>query len=286
MTAAGAAQATLTVTVVGCAGSFPGPASPASCYLLTSEYDGRRWQVVLDLGPGSLGALQRHTDPMQLDAVLVSHLHPDHCLDLTGLHVMRTHHPGGAAPARLDVFAPAGAAERIGRAYGVEAAASVEDAYRFHTLRDRARFTVGPFHVTPFAVCHPVAAFGFRVESQAATLAYTGDTDSCEALTPLMAGADLVLADSAFMDARDAARGVHLTGRRAAEAAIQAGGVARLMLTHIPAWNDPEVCRAEAAQVWPGEVELASADERIVLGGAAGGPSGGAAATKPSPTTG
>lgn len=272
----------MTVTVIGCAGSFPGPDSPASCYLVSYEQAGRRWQLALDLGPGSLGALQRHTDPMQLDAVLLSHLHPDHCLDLTGLHVMRTHHPEGAATTRLDVYGPDGAAARIGRAYGVEAAGSVEDAYRFHAVHDRCAFTIGPLTVTPFAVNHPVAAFGFRVQAGDLTLAYTGDTDSCEALSPLMTGADLVLADSAFIGARDAARGVHLTGRRAAEAAVRAGGVSRLMLTHIPAWNDPEVCRGEAAEIWPGEVELARPDESIVLARGRGAPSGVPPVTNPS----
>jgi len=255
----------LTLTIVGCAGSFPGPDSPASCYLVAAEHEGRRWQVLMDLGGGALGALQRHTDPMSLDAVLLSHLHPDHCLDLTGLHVMRSHHPDGAAHERLDVYAPSGAAERLGRAYGVEEPSDVQDSYRFHVLSDRRAFRVGPLSILPVAVRHPVEAFGFRVECGPVTLAYTGDTDSCEALGPLMHGADLVLADSAFVGGRDSARGVHLTGRRAAEAAVAAGGVGRLMLTHMPSWNDPEVCRAEAAEVWPGTVELARGNERIAL---------------------
>jgi ribonuclease BN (tRNA processing enzyme) len=254
------------LTVVGCAGSFPGPDSPASCYLLTAEHAGRTWQVLLDLGSGALGALQRHTDPMTLDAVLLSHLHPDHCMDLTGLHVMRSHHPSGPASTRLPVHAPVGAAERLARAHGVDVATSVEDHYAFTDLRCREDFTIGPFRVTPFRVCHPVEAYGFRVESDGATLAFTGDTDSCPELLPLMADADLVLTDAAFVEGRDAGRGVHLTGRRAAQAAVAAGGVQRLMLTHIPSWNDPDVCRAQAAEVWPGEVELASPGLVIDLG--------------------
>jgi ribonuclease BN (tRNA processing enzyme) len=104
---------------------------------------------------------------------------------------------------------------------------------------------------------HPIEAYGFRVEAEGRTLAYTGDTDLCDALTPLMAGADLVLADSAFVDGRDEIRGIHLSGSRAAEAAVRAGGVQRLMLTHIPSWNDPDQCRAQAAAVWLGDVEVA-----------------------------
>lgn len=255
----------MNVTIVGCAGSFAGPDSPASCYLLTATLPERAWNVVLDLGSGSLGALQRHTDPLLLDAVLLSHLHPDHCLDLTGLHVMRTHHPHRSAPPVLDVYAPDGAADRIARAHGVEEPKDVQDTFAFHPLQDRAAITIGPFSITAVAVNHPVPAFGFRVECGGAVLAYTGDTDACEALTPLMAGADLVLADSAFVEGRDAASGIHLSGRRAAQAAVRAGGVRRLMLTHLPAWNDPEVCRAEAEQVWSGTVEVAEPGETVIV---------------------
>lgn len=255
------------LTIVGCAGSFPGPDSPASCYLLTCEQDGRTWRLLLDLGNGALGPLQRHTDPLLLDAVLLSHLHPDHCLDLTSLHVMRTHHPTAAPTGRLPVHAPTGAAQRLARAHGVEGPESVQDSFAFTDLRDCQDIVVGPFRITPYAVRHPVPAFGFRVASGALTMAYTGDTDTCEALAPLMTGADLVLAESAFVEGRDTERGVHLTGRRAAEAAVDAGGVRRLMLTHIPAWNDPQVCRAQAAAVWPGPspVEIAVAGRTIDL---------------------
>ena len=247
----------LLLTVVGRAGSFAGPDSPASCYLVQAEHGGRTWSLVLDLGNGALGALQRHTDPMTLDAVVLSHLHPDHCLDLTGLHVLRSHHPEGPASPRLRVHGPAGTAERIARAHGVEAPSDVSDVFDFVTVRDRRDFLVGPFRIVPFTVRHPVEAFGYRVTVGAVTIAYTGDTDSCPGLLALMADADLVLADSAFVEGRDTDRGIHLSGRRAAEATVAAGGVQRLMLTHIPAWNDPEVCRAQAAEVWPGEVELA-----------------------------
>lgn len=247
----------LRLTIVGCSGSFAGPDSPASCYLLETEHKDRTWSLVLDLGSGALGALQRHTDPLALDAVVLSHLHPDHCLDLTGLHVMRSHSPELRSKRRLRVYGPEGTAERIARAHGVEAATDVSDVFNFVAVRDRREFTVGPFRLVPIAVTHPVEAYGFRVSVGAVTISYTGDTDSGPGLRPLMADADLVLADSAFVDGRDTGTGIHLSGRRAAEAAVAAGGVQRLMLTHIPPWNDPEVCRAQAAEVWPGEVELA-----------------------------
>jgi ribonuclease BN (tRNA processing enzyme) len=89
-------------------------------------------------------------------------------------------------------------------------------------------------------------------------LAYTGATDACDALTPLCRDADLVLADSAYVEGRDDdTSGVHLTGRRAAACVARAGGVRRLVLTHLPPWNDPAVCVAEARECWDGPLDVA-----------------------------
>lgn len=243
--------------VVGCSGSFPGPESPASCYVVMAEHEGRTWRLALDFGNGALGALQQHFDPLDLDAVVISHLHPDHCLDLTGLKVMWCYSPVRSPTAPLPVYAPRGASARMARAYGVEQPEPLEPCLTFHTIRAREPIVVGPFTITPVPVEHPVEAYGFRVEADGAVLAYTGDTDSSDTLTELCTGADLMLADSAFVDGRDDAVGVHMSGSRAAQAAVAAGGVDRLMLTHIPAWNDPQVCREQAEQHWPGFVELA-----------------------------
>jgi ribonuclease BN (tRNA processing enzyme) len=251
------------LTVVGCSGSFAGPDSPASCYLVQAAYDGRTWNLLLDLGNGALGSLQRFIDPRTIDAVVLSHLHPDHCADLSGLHVVLRYHPDRAEPVTVPVWGPTGTALRIARGAGVTDDEACDPGllapeYEFHELAEQTPVHIGPFTVTPYRVNHPVEAFGLRVEADGKVLAYTGDTDSTPALSPLLTGADLALSDSAFCDDRDDAVGIHLSGRRAAEAAVVAGGVRRLMLTHIPAWNDPEHCRKEAGAVWPGDVELAT----------------------------
>lgn len=248
------------VTVVGCSGSFAGPASAASCYLVqASDPGGRRWSVVLDLGSGALGPLQAHLDLADLDAVVLSHLHPDHCVDVLGLYVYRRYRPGGALPGRLPLYGPAGTDRRLALMYHGLEPGGMEAEFDIRSVTDRAVVTVGPMKVTAYAVEHPVEAYGYRVETDGATLAFTGDTDDCPALDPLLAGADLALLDAAFVDGRDAARGIHLSASRAATAAARAGGVRRLVLTHLPAWNDPDVTRAQAAPHWPGEVELARA---------------------------
>jgi ribonuclease BN (tRNA processing enzyme) len=244
------------VTIVGCSGSFAGPASPASCYLVQAEHEGRTWSIALDLGAGALGTLQQHLDPRDLDAVFLSHLHPDHCIDLCGLYVVQRYHPDGPS-APIPVYGPHGAGVRMSEAYGLSVIRGMTEEFAFRDHVEGQPVVVGPFTVTPYAVYHPIPTYGLRVAADGAVLAYTGDTDDCPALGALMAGADLVLADSAFVEERDSLSGIHMNGAQCGRSATRAGGVRRLMLTHMPAWNDRELCRRQAAAHWAGEVELA-----------------------------
>ncbi|MCW2757653.1 MAG: fold metallo-hydrolase [Nocardioidaceae bacterium] len=168
------------LTVVGSSGSYPGPDSPASCYLLVAEQDGRTWRVVLDLGNGALGALQRHVDPLLIDAVLLSHLHADHCLDLCGYYVMRKYHPSGPQP-RIPVHGPAGTADRMARAYDLDPDPGMRGEFDFLTWGEEP-VVVGPFSITTRAVNHPVQAFALRVECDGRVLVFSGDTATSVAI--------------------------------------------------------------------------------------------------------
>jgi len=252
------------LTVVGSSGSVPSVDSPASCYLVEADDGERPWRVLLDLGNGALGPLQQHVDPTHLDAVLLSHLHADHCLDLCGLYVMLKYAPraGTPEPARVAkprVWGPEGTADRMARAYDLPPRPGMHGQLDFAAWHDREPVELGPLVVTPYRVTHPVVAFGLRVEdtTTGGVLAYTGDTDTCDALGPLCKGAGLVLADTAFVEGRDASRGVHLTAARAGAAVAAAGGVGRLVLTHLPPWNDPQVCLEQARSAWDGPLEVA-----------------------------
>jgi ribonuclease BN (tRNA processing enzyme) len=252
------------LTIVGCSGSFAGPTSPASCYLVQAEHQGRTWNVALDIGAGALGTLQQHIDPRHLDAIFLSHLHPDHCIDLCGLYVVQRYHPEGQC-APLLVYGPTGTEKRMSEAYGLDDVHAMDTEFDYREYVDRQPVTIGPFTITPYAVCHPIEAYGLRVEADGLALAYTGDTDECEALLPLMSGASLVLADSSFVEGRDTIGGIHMNGAQCAQVATRAGGVGRLMLTHMPAWNDREECRAQAAAHWDGTVELAEPGSVYIL---------------------
>lgn len=249
------------LTIIGCTGSFPGPNSPASCYLLTADdADGRTWRVLLDLGSGALGTLQQHIDLTQIDAVLLTHLHADHCLDLCGLHVAIKWCPAGWPVAKVPVYGPEATNERMALAYGLETDPGMTGEFNFNTWQAGEPVNIGPFTVTPSPANHPTdEAYALRVQTTddegTHVLAYSGDTDSCPGLVEAAESADIFLCEAAFHEGRDEVRDVHLTGRRAGEAAA-AANAARLLLTHLPIWNDPERSAAEAREVYAGGLEV------------------------------
>lgn len=249
------------VHIIGCSGSFAGPESAASSYLLEQEDEhGRTWRVLMDLGSGAFGPLQSVIDPADLDAVIISHLHPDHYLDLTGLEVFWAYHSRDDLP-RLPIHAPQPLPERLssvlGRTGNIPAGVTCEP-FTHHVLEDEQRFTIGPFDIQVREVLHPVEAYGFRITAGESVLAYSGDTDTCEALDELAEGADLFLCEAGYIEGRDDRfSGVHLTGLRAGQAAA-AARAGQVVLTHIAAWTDPAVPLAEARSVYDGPLELAA----------------------------
>jgi ribonuclease BN (tRNA processing enzyme) len=244
------------MTVIGCSGSFPGPDSPASCYLVEAE----GFRLVIDLGNGALGVLQRHAELYSVDAICVSHLHVDHCVDLVSYWVARQYHPGGAMPP-IPVYGPRGTAEGVaGR--GGEDMAAIRARFDFHDL-EPGMFEVGPFRITTDHMNHPVETFGFRVEHEGWRLAYSADTGETPALARLAKGADLFLCEASFLDGPDNPPDLHLSARQAAEHAARAG-VGQLVLTHLVPWNDRNRLLAEATGAFAGPLSLA--ESGLVLG--------------------
>jgi ribonuclease BN (tRNA processing enzyme) len=251
------------LTVIGCSGSFAGPASAASCYLLEGALDGRTWRVLLDLGSGALGALHRYVDPLTVDAVLFSHLHPDHYFDISGLYVMWKYHPDGARP-QIPVWGPKGVARQCARAYGLAQDPGMTTEFAFHEY-DEEPIQLGPFTIRARRLVHPIPAYGLRVEADGHVLAYSGDTGPCQELVDLATGADLLLCEAAFVESGDNPADLHLTGRQAGAAAAMAGA-RRLVLTHIPPWHDPDVPLAEARKSYDGPLDAAATGSTYPLG--------------------
>jgi ribonuclease BN (tRNA processing enzyme) len=243
------------LTVVGCSGSFPGPESAASCYLVETEADGVVHRVVLDLGSGALGPLQRYVSLDEVDAVVLSHLHPDHCIDLCGYYVYRRYHPEGARPP-IPVYGPAGTGPRLARAYDALGARGMSAEFDFLVYPERP-FQLGAFTVTARRVDHPVEAYALRFEHAGRSVVYTGDTAACPGLAELAQDCDLFLAEASFRESDDNPNHIHLTGRQAAEVAKTAD-VGRLVITHIPPWYSAEDAIADARPHFDGPLSLAS----------------------------
>jgi ribonuclease BN (tRNA processing enzyme) len=255
------------LTVLGCSGSVPGPDAPASGYLL--EADG--FALVVDLGNGVLAALQAHHDPFAVGALLLSHLHPDHCVDMTALTVLRRYHPDppyDPTAHRLPVHAPAQAPTRFAAAYAPSAEELAEtdlsDVFDFRALTE-ATIHIGPFEVTAARVAHPCEAYGFRISAGGASLAYTGDTGPCESLYALADGVDVLLAEASWTHAGDRPVDLHMSGRQAGEVAARAA-VGRLLLTHVPPWTDRDSVLSEARAVFTGPAELVRQGQRYRIG--------------------
>lgn len=242
------------LTVVGCAGSFPSAESPASCYLVEAPYEGRTYRLVLDLGSGALGALQRHVDLRDIDAVALSHLHADHCFDLSGLYVVSKYHPAGSFR-QIPVLAPEGAGDRLATAYGIDEPVGMTEQFDFIDHVDGESVHLGPFTVTSRLVDHPVPAYAVRVATESHTLVYSGDTGPTEALVEIAAGADTFLCEASFVESSTNPPGLHLTGAEAGEHARRAG-VRRLLITHVPAWTDAAEVEADTKSTWSGPCEL------------------------------
>lgn len=263
------------LTAIGTAGSYPGPDSAASCYLIETDEE-KPTRIVLDLGSGALSPLQRVVDPDALTAVVLSHLHPDHCMDMTGLYVRHCYDPRffngnvsdtGSIRTRTPVFAPAGAEERLTRAYhtdpgkspvaGSSEPSDLTHAFEFFDLDHRSSWQIGSLTVESFLVDHPVEAYALRItDSRGKVITYSGDSDECDNLVEAARGADIFLCEAAFQEDRDTSRGIHLTGKRAGRVAANAD-VGSLVLTHIPSWTDCCIVRGEAAGEFRGPIELA-----------------------------
>lgn len=241
--------------VLGCSGSASGPESAASSYLV--RHDG--FGLVLDFGPGAFGALHRWADPTQVDAIALSHLHPDHCLDLCAWNVGAQYSPTAPWPV-VPVYGPAGTAERLARAYEPEPGGQSPWRCDFRTWAGSQQ--IGPFTVRTAAVPHSTQAYAIRVEAAGHSLTYSGDTGPSTALVELARGTDLLLAEASFTHSDDLPEGIHLSARQAAEHAA-AAGAGQLVLTHIPLWHDPRAQAAEAAPYFAGPQQLARPGLRI-----------------------
>ena len=242
----------LSMTVLGCSGTYASAGQACSGYLVRSDSTA----IWLDCGPGTLGNIQEHIDLRELDAVVVSHSHPDHWLELPVLRNALKYVLGiegvrvlGTAETKslLDVLCSDG----------------VEPTFQWETLSDGAHATVGDIDLRFSRTDHPVETLAVRFSAGGRTLAYTADTGPDWSLTALDAdgsGFDLALCE-ATLDPGLEGTVQHCSARQAASMAVQSG-VRHLVLTHLMA-GTADARRREAAEEFDGELSIATIHERF-----------------------
>ena len=241
------------LTIVGCSGTYPGPDSACSSYLV--EPDGFR--LLVDAGNGSTGALQRSIGILDIDAVLISHLHGDHYLDLVTYTYARRYHPDGS-PGSVPVYGPGDLEHHLTGAFGRPVHDLLHAVYEFHTVSDADHVSVGPFEIDLALVNHPVETYAMRLTAGGRSLTYSADTGVCDDLVKLAKSSDLFLCEASYLEGEDNPPDIHLTGREAAEHALRAE-IDRMVLTHLVPWGDRDRTLAEATEVFACELLVADA---------------------------
>lgn len=239
------------LTVLGCSGTHPGPRRACSSYLFRTGDT----QLLVDCGTGSTMNLQCVTSFTELDAILISHEHADHCVDLIGTYYALRFHPDG--PKSIPLYAPPGVVERVSSLVPTEAAFSFRDAFPLTEVDLSDRLEVGPMALELFPSLHPVPTVSVRITCDGRTATYSADSGGGQALVDAARGADLFLCEASWQGDQDTMpEGLHLTAGEAGRIATLAG-VGRLVLTHLWPQNDPDRSLEEGRRSFTGALALA-----------------------------
>jgi ribonuclease BN (tRNA processing enzyme) len=238
------------LTVLGASASYAGPGQACAGHLVETLSS----RVLLDCGNGVLANLSSIIDPLMLDAVFVTHDHPDHFLDLYALQALLRYAPAGPADP-MPLCVPAGLFEAMTCFLSDRGNSELKAAFTVHDMTDGETVGVGDLLVTPHRTEHTGDSFALTVTDGSSSLCYTSDTAPDEVALRITTGCDLLLAEATLPEAyRGAAP--HMTAAEAGELA-RAAGAGELVLTHIWPTNDREAMAAEAAAAFGRPVTVA-----------------------------
>jgi ribonuclease BN (tRNA processing enzyme) len=233
----------VTLTVLGCSGSFPAAGGACSGYLV-DDGTTRLW---LDAGSGTLANLQRHVSLDRVDAIVLSHEHPDHWTDLEGFHnVLRFVLKRQSFP----VYAPAGLRQQ-----------TYDEMAPWVTWSDVAsgdRTTIGTLDLTFSRTDHGPETLAVRVNApqQGKALGYSADTGPGWSVEALGAGLDLAVCEATLPQSMEGEL-QHLSARQAGESA-RAAGARNVVLTHLWPTLDVDRSREEGSEAFGSAVEVAA----------------------------
>lgn len=238
----------MSLTVLGCCGSYPGPGGACSGYLVRSD-DTTLW---VDAGSGTMANLQRHVGLHEVDAVILSHEHPDHWSDLEGFRVACAY---VIERTGVPVYAPAGHLRLLYKDFKM--------VFDWHEVDDGADAVIGDMRVLFSRTDHGPLTLAMRIDGGGKALGYTADTGTKWSWSAMGDGLDLVLSEATFTQQYEGVS-QHLSGRQAGASAKEAG-VGRLLLTHFWPTLDRADIEGEAVDAFGGPVEIATENKEYVL---------------------
>ncbi|MCE2512945.1 MAG: MBL fold metallo-hydrolase [Acidimicrobiia bacterium] len=237
----------LTVTVLGCSGSYAAPGNPCTGYLVRSDSTA----VLLDCGPGTLGPLQEAIDLADISAIVATHCHPDHWLELP---VIRNVYIWFVPRRNVPVY---GTAETRAMDEAITVLRSGRsDPLAWNVIDPSSRLTIGDQQWSFSRTDHPVETLAPRVDAGGRSFAFSSDTGPGWDFRSLGEGIHLAMCDASHGCEHEDEGIPHMSARQAARAAA-AADVGRLVLTHLAPGCDPGAQLAEAGEVFAGEVDVA-----------------------------
>jgi ribonuclease BN (tRNA processing enzyme) len=236
------------LTVLGGSGAWPAAGGACSGYLV--EQDGFR--LLVDPGYATVPRLLGVLPAADVDAVLVTHGHPDHCADLNPLLRARALRDD-PAPA-LPVFALPGALDAV---LALDRPGLLADAVALRPFEAGESFAIGPLAVDTRALPHSVPNAGVRLTADNRSIAYTGDAAPVAALVALARDADVLLAEASFVDALPGEGPPTLSSARDAGRQAAEARVGTLVLTHLLPGTDRRRSAAAARAGFRGPVRVA-----------------------------
>ena len=252
------------ITVLGKSPSWQDAAGACSGYLVQEG----EFNLLLDCGNGVFSKLRRVCDYVDVDAVVISHLHADHFLDLVPFSYALSYAPrqqpvpvagwpGTDSPARPELFVPVGGAQvfrRVVGAWGQEDL--IENAFHLREYSPPDRLSVGPLQIRFCEVPHYLATYAVELASNGSRFTFGADCSPNDQLVSFARDTDFLMIEATLpRPERNGKRG-HLTPSEAGDHGRRAHA-RRLVLTHYSDELDPEWARLQAAESYGGPVQLA-----------------------------
>ncbi|MGD7045218.1 MBL fold metallo-hydrolase [Jeotgalibacillus proteolyticus] len=235
------------VTVVGFWGGYPKMNEASSGYLIEQD----DFRILLDCGSGVLSHLQRYAAPEELDAVVITHYHPDHIADVGVLqHALLIQQFLQNKDIHVDAYGH-------GEDQTGLASLHYKELMTGHAYIPERTLTLGPFTLSFLRTVHPVPCYAVKVKSDCGTMVFTADSAYQEAFISFAEDADLLISECNFYKGMNAAEAGHMTSEDAA-AIADAAKVKTLLLSHLPHFGDLNQLVSEAKETYDGQILLAS----------------------------